>query len=80
MAERIYNVVKAPVGWIVNVDGVRLGGVYGTKEAAFEAAMVAASYAVCDGEGVHVSVPSNAKPNDIEPSKPWPKEWDAFLK
>jgi hypothetical protein len=46
-------VVKAPVGWVVYLDRVQLGGVYGTKEAAFEAAMVAASFAVRDGEAVH---------------------------
>ena len=80
MADLIYNVIKAPVGWVVYLDSVRLGGVYGTKEAAFEAAMVAASFAVRDGEGVDVSVPSNAKLRDIEPSEQWPKEWNAFLK
>jgi hypothetical protein len=71
---------KAPVGWVVYLDRVRLGGVYGTKEAAFEAAMVAASFAVRDGEGVHVSVPSDAKLRDVEPSERWPTEWNAFLK
>ena len=49
------------LGWVVHLDRVRLGGVYGTKEAAFEAAMVAASFAVRDGEGVHISVPSDTK-------------------
>jgi hypothetical protein len=80
MADQVYNVVKAPVGWVVHLDRVRIGGVYGTKEAAFEAAMVAASFAVRDGEGVHVNVPSNAKLRDVEPSERWPKEWNAFLK
>ena len=32
----IFDVVKAPVGWIVLVDRVRAGGVYATKEAALE--------------------------------------------
>jgi hypothetical protein len=45
MADLVYNVAKAPVGWVVYLDRVRLGGVYGTKEAAFESAMVAASSA-----------------------------------
>jgi hypothetical protein len=36
MADLIFNVVKAPVGWVVHLDFVRIGGVYGTKEAAFE--------------------------------------------
>jgi hypothetical protein len=60
MARLIFSVVKAPVGWVVYVDRVRAGGVYGTKEAAFEAAMVAASFAVRDGDGVQISVPSDA--------------------
>jgi hypothetical protein len=80
MADLVYNVVKAPVGWVVYLDRVRLGGVYGTKEAAFESAMVAASFAVRDGEGVHICVPSDAKLRDIEPNEQWPKEWNAFLK
>ena len=65
---------------MVYLDRVRLGGVYGTKEAAFESAMVAASFAVRDGEGVHISVPSDAKLRDVEPTEPWPKEWSAYLK
>jgi hypothetical protein len=40
---------------------VRVGRVYGTKEAAFEAAMVAASFAVRDGDGVQISVPSETE-------------------
>jgi hypothetical protein len=80
VAQLIYNVVKAPVGWVVYVDRVRLGGVYGTKEAAFEAAMVAASFPVRDGDGVQISVPSDAELRHVEPTEPWPKEWNAYLK
>jgi hypothetical protein len=80
MADLIYNVAKAPVGWIVDVDGVRVGGVYGTKEAAFDAAMVAALFAVRDGDGVQISVPSDTELRDVEPSDPSPKEWNAYLK
>jgi hypothetical protein len=68
------------VGWVVYVDRVRVGGVYGTKEAAFEAAMVAASFGVRDGNGVQISVPSDTKLGDVEPTEPWAKEWAAFLK
>jgi hypothetical protein len=52
------------------LDGVRVGGVYGTKEAAFEAAMVAASFAVRDGDGVQVSVPSDARLSEEWVEKP----------
>jgi hypothetical protein len=79
MAQLIYNVVKAPVGWVVYADRVGIGGVYGTKEAAFEAATVAASFAVRDGDGVHISV-TGTKVHDVEATRRWPKEWDAFLK
>jgi hypothetical protein len=80
MADLVYNVAKAPVGWVVFLDGVRVGGVYGTKEAALEAAAVAAAFAVRDGDGVMISVPSDAKLRDVEIAEPWPKEWNAFLK
>jgi hypothetical protein len=54
----IYNIVKAPLGWLIYSDGVKLGGVYASKEAAFEAATVAAVFAVRDGAGVQINVPS----------------------
>jgi hypothetical protein len=78
VADVVYNVVKAPVVWMLFLDGVRVGGVYGTKEAAFEAAMVAASFSVRDG--VQVSVPSDGRLSDVEQTEPWPKERNAFLK
>jgi hypothetical protein len=80
MADLVYNLVKGPVGWVLFIDGTRTGGVYGTKEAAFEAAMVAASFAVRDGDGVQISVPSDASLRATEKVGPWPKEWSAFLK
>ena len=46
MTISIYDVAKAPMGWAVYCDGVKLGGVFGSKAAAFEAATVAASFAV----------------------------------
>jgi hypothetical protein len=54
----IYDVVKAPMGWAIYCDGVRIGGVFGSKAAAFEAATVAASLAVQGGSGVQVNVPA----------------------
>jgi hypothetical protein len=80
MADLFYNLAKAPVGWVLFLDGVRVGSVYGTKEAAFEAAMVAASFAVRNGDGVQIDVPSDAKLRATEKVDPWPKEWTAFLK
>jgi hypothetical protein len=37
---------------------VKVGGVFGSKEAAFEAATVAVTVAVRDGAGVQINVPS----------------------
>jgi hypothetical protein len=59
--QSIYNIVKAPLGWSIYSDGVKLGGIYGSKEAAFEAATVAAMFAVRDGAGVQINIPSEGE-------------------
>ena len=61
MADCVYSLVKGPAGWVLFLDGVRVGGIYGTKEAAFEAVMVAASFVVGVGHGVQINVPSDAR-------------------
>jgi hypothetical protein len=61
MTDRVYSLVKGPAGWVLFLDGARVGGVYGTKEAAFEAVMVAASFVVGVGDGVQINVPSDAR-------------------
>ena len=58
----------------VYCDGVRIGGLYGSKAAAFEAATVAASFAVQEGSGVQVNVPDAPGSNEI------PSEWIAAMK
>jgi hypothetical protein len=78
MSTRVLNIEKAPVGWVVFLDRVRVGGVYGTKEAALEAAGVTASFAVQDGSGVQINVPAEAGAGRAEAS--WPAEWDALIK
>jgi hypothetical protein len=80
MADLVYKLVKGPVGWVLFLDDERVGGVYGTKEAAFEAAMVAASFAIRSGDGVQIVAPSDANMRVNEKPDPWPKEWMAFLK
>ena len=80
MADLVYSLIKGPVGWVLFLDGARVGGVHGTKEAAFEAAMVAASFAVRDGDGVQINAPSDANMRATVKPDPWPKEWSAFLK
>jgi hypothetical protein len=76
VTSRVLNVVKAPVGWVLFLDRVRLGGVHGTKEEALEAAAVAAAFVVRDGDGVQINVPDEAS----ETETGWPRKWDAFLK
>ena len=80
MADLVYNLVKGPAGWALSLDGVRVGGVYGAKEAAFEAAMIAASFAIRVGDGVQINAPSDAKLRVTQKVDRLPKEWNAFLK
>ena len=61
MADRVYSLFKGPAGWVLFLDGARFGGIYGTKGAAFEAVMVAASFVVGVGDGVQINVPSDAR-------------------
>jgi hypothetical protein len=58
MTTTVYNIVKAALGWSIHCDGVKLGGIYGSKEAALEAVAVAAAFAVRDGAGVQINIPS----------------------
>ncbi|MEA2817387.1 MAG: hypothetical protein QOI93_5103 [Rhodospirillaceae bacterium] len=58
MTQSVYNIVKAPSGWSISCDGVKIGGIYGSKEAALESAAVAAAFAVRDGAGIQINVPS----------------------
>jgi hypothetical protein len=74
MTQSIYNIIKAPLGWSIFCDGVKLGGVYGSKEAALEAATVAATFAVRDGTGIQINVPSTAGPDEI------PGNWISTIK
>jgi hypothetical protein len=61
MTQSIYNIVKAPSGWSIYCDGAMLGGNYGSKEAALEAATVAATLAVHDGTGIQINVPGESE-------------------
>ena len=80
MADRVYSLVKGPAGWVLFLDGARVGGIYGTKEAAFEAVMVAASFVVGAGDGVQINVPSDARMRGTDKVDPWAKEWTVFFK
>jgi hypothetical protein len=54
-----YDVVKAGDGWTIDRDGRREGD-YATKEAAFEAAVLAASNAIKQGHRIRITVPERA--------------------
>ena len=49
MAQSVFDIVKAPLGWSIFADNVKIGGIHGSKEAALEAAALAASFAVSEG-------------------------------
>jgi hypothetical protein len=55
-----YSIVPVRDQWGVLHDG-NVSNEYATKEAAFEAAVAAASLAIREGHEVHVSVPGNEK-------------------
>jgi hypothetical protein len=57
MERSVFEVVKAPLGWSVFADNVKIGGVYDSRGAALEAAALAASHTVSDGAGVQIIVP-----------------------
>ena len=57
MERSVFEIVKAPLGWSVFADNVKIGGVYDSRGAALEAAALAASYTIDDGGGVQINVP-----------------------
>ena len=57
MVRSVFEIVKAPLGWSVFADNVKIAGVYDSRGAALEAAALAASFAVSDGVAVQINVP-----------------------
>jgi len=55
MTVESYKIIRTSAGWSVDHDG-QIEGDYVNKEAAFEAAVTAASNAIRDGVGVTISV------------------------
>ena len=80
MADRVYSLVKGPAGWVLFLDGARVGGIYGTKEAAFEAVMVAASFVVGVGDSVQINVLSDARMRGTDKVDRRAEEVSAFFK
>jgi hypothetical protein len=59
MERSVFEIVKAPAGWSVFADNVKIGGVYDSRGAALEAAALAASHTIGDGGGVQINVPGS---------------------
>ena len=59
MERSVFEIVKAPLGWSVFADNVKIGGVYDSRGAALEAAALAASSTITDGGGVQINVPGS---------------------
>jgi hypothetical protein len=77
MVDSVCSIVKGPVGWLVLLDGVRVGGVYGSRVEALNAATTAAAFVVEDGGGVQISVPANPT-YDNAPDQ-WSAKWEAVI-
>jgi len=89
MMRSVFEIVKAPMGWTVYADNVKIGGVYDSRGAALEAAALAASFTVDDGGGVQINVPGTEEekpkwmvafeiaaailPNEKPPAHPLPE-------
>ena len=71
-----YAIVAQRKGWCILHDG-NAEGDYETREAAFEAAMTAASLAVRQGHEIHISVPAMVadKANTTTKSAPTDPIW-----
>lgn len=65
MGSANYQVTEKGKSWTVLHDG-KADGEYATKEAAFEAAVAAASNAIKQGHAVRVRAPESSDP-DMEP-------------
>lgn len=72
MGSRVYNVVKAPIGWSLFCDRERIGS-YVSSEAALEAATAAGAHALREGYSIQINVPGpeQHKAEDLE----WPARW-----
>ncbi len=81
MGTVVYDIVKAPMGWALLCDRVRVGGLYATKEAALEAALVAATITVRDGSGVQINAPPQRNSNDdLRDNEDWPVSRNKLVK
>jgi hypothetical protein len=78
MANHVYNVVKAPIGWSLFCDRERIGA-YVSSEAALEAATAAAANALREGHSIQINVPG-PQLRGSESFEAWPARWRVDLK
>jgi hypothetical protein len=64
-----YKIVRGGDGWSI-AHGNKLEGSYATKEAAFEAAVLAASNAIKEGAGITITVEPRASGEPAMGGKP----------
>src|SRR5258708_12229139 len=74
MGERVYNIVKAPIGWSLFRDRQRLGG-HVSAEAALQAATQAGAVDVRDGPSIRINVLRPAELNEIAAGTSCPTPW-----
>ena len=78
MGRHVYNVVRAPIGWSLFRDRIRLGG-HVCAEDALEAAARAGAVDVREGHGIQINV-GDPELNEIDADVTWPARWTALLK
>jgi hypothetical protein len=79
MGQRVYNIVKAPIGWSLFRDRQRLGG-HVSAEAALEAATQAGTVDVRQGHSIQINVLRPEELNEIEADTTWPARWSRLVK
>ena len=73
--QTIYNIVKAPVGWCVFCDGVRLGGYLRDERSCLRGRGSGGLIFIRDGQGIQINVPEDPTLEEGQPSK-----WDDLLR
>jgi hypothetical protein len=79
MGQRVYNIVKAPIGWSLFRDRQRLG-CHVSAEAALEAATQAGAVDVRQGHSIQINVRRPEELKEIEAETTWPARWSRLVK
>jgi hypothetical protein len=79
MGQRVYDIVKAPIGWSLFRDRQRLGS-HVSAGAALEAATRASAVDVRQGHSIQINVLRPEELNEIEAETAWPARWSRRVK